>query len=163
MEAKCYDNAQEEGNAMIMGGMGLIIVILIMALMMDLGMYYNSYRRLKAVSDFANEEIQQMLPYYAYADDYVEVFHRSLDVALDGHGYNSNNVVKREIDRTTVFDMSWRIRVSMDLELEDEYKCMFASFIGIDKIPLHVSFKSIQNLSIDEPYSAGRPYEVWGD
>ena len=36
---------------------GLIIAIMIMALLMDMGMYYNSYRRLKAVSDFANEEL----------------------------------------------------------------------------------------------------------
>lgn len=163
MEAKGYDNAQEEGNAMIVGGMGLIIVILIMALMMDLGMYYNSYRRLKAVSDFANEEVQQMLPYYAYADDYVEAFHRSLDVALDGYGYSANNIVKSEIKRSTVLGMSWTIDVSIEIELEDEYKCLFASFIGIDKIPLHVSFKAIQPMSIDEPYFPGNPYEIWGN
>ena len=83
MRTKYYNHAQEEGSVMIIGGMGLIIAIMIMALLMDMGMYYNSYRRLKAVSDFANEEVTQMLPYYAYSGDYVEAFNRSLDAALD--------------------------------------------------------------------------------
>ena len=72
MRTKYYNHAQEEGSVMIIGGMGLIIAIMIMALLMDMGMYYNSYRRLKAVSDFANEEVTQMLPYYAYSGDYVK-------------------------------------------------------------------------------------------
>ena len=93
MRTKYYNHAQEEGSVMIIGGMGLIIAIMIMALLMDMGMYYNSYRRLKAVSDFANEEVTRVF-LYAYSGDYVEAFNRSLDAALDGHGYTSSNVKK---------------------------------------------------------------------
>ena len=117
MRTKYYNHAQEEGSVMIIGGMGLIIAIMIMALLMDMGMYYNSYRRLKAVSDFANEEVTQMLPYYAYSGDYVEAFNRSLDAALDGHGYTSSNVKKSEIDRNTSLNMSWTVIVQPILYL----------------------------------------------
>ena len=163
MRTKYYNHAQEEGSVMIIGGMGLIIAIMIMALLMDMGMYYNSYRRLKAVSDFANEEVTQMLPYYAYSGDYVEAFNRSLDAALDGHGYTSSNVKKSEIDRNTSLNMSWTVIVSTDIILEDESYCMFASIIGINKIPIRVSAKSRQPMSIGEPYYDGQPYEVWGE
>ena len=104
-----------------------------------------------------------MLPYYAYSGDYVEAFNRSLDAALDGHGYTSSNVKKSEIDRNTSLNMSWTVIVSTDIILEDEYYCMFASIIGINKIPIRVSAKSRQPMSIGEPYYDGQPYEVWGE
>lgn len=163
MRTKYYDNAQEEGSVMIIGGMGLIIAIMIMAMMMDLGMYYNSYRRLKAASDFVTEEIKQMLPYYAYSGDYVTAFHKSLNEALDCYGYNSDNIVKSEIDRNTALNMEWSITVSTNIELKDEYQCIFASIIGINKIPIRVSEKSNQPMVIGEPYYDGHPYEVWGE
>ena len=75
----------------------------------------------------------------------------------------SSNVKKSEIDRNTSLNMSWTVIVSTDIILEDEYYCMFASIIGINKIPIRVSAKSRQPMSIGEPYYDGQPYEVWGE
>lgn len=151
---------EEKGSAMVIGAFGVILAVMFMALMMDIGLYYNSYRKLKAVTDSVDEEIKLMLPYYAYANDYVTSFNNSLDIALTNLGYSQDNVVRSDISRQTGISLTWVISVETDIELEDTYHCMFAFIIGINEIPIRVTNNTIQNIGIDEPYNGG-PYEVW--
>ncbi|MCC8026019.1 MAG: Tad domain-containing protein [Clostridium sp.] len=153
---------EEKGNAMILGAFGVILAIMLMALMMDMGLYYNSYRRLKAAADTANDEISLMLPYYVYTGDYTAVFDESLDTALTNLGYSSDNLVHSEIHRKLEMMMDWAVTIETKIELQDTYHCMFAFIIGINEIPVRVTEDHIQHMGISDPYNGG-PYEVWGE
>ena len=154
---------EENGNAMVLGAFGIILSIMFMALMVDMGLYYNSYRRLKAAVDIMDEEIRLMLPYYAYSGDYDTVFDESLDNILTNLGYSSSNIIRSEIGRSTQRSMDdWVITVETKIELEETYHCAFAFIIGINEIPVRVSYARVQPMGTGKPYDGG-PYEVWGE
>lgn len=154
---------EEHGNAMVIAAVGLMVAILFMALVVDLGMYYSNYRKLKSAADFVDEEVQQMLPYYAYAADYKETFRRSLYKAIDAMGYSEANIVDYEIRRESYVDGNWNISVETEVVLEDTYQCIFLGIIGTNEFSLRATNQKVQTMPIEEPYRPGMPYEVWGE
>lgn len=155
---------EEEGSAMIIGAAGLIVIILFMALVVDMGLYYSEYRKLKSASDFADEEIQQMMPLYAYASDYQEIYRKNLTEALAYMGYTSANITNISISRTNgIVNGGWVISVNRILNLEDTYHCLLLPIIGIDELPIKTFKNDTTNMPIEKPYSEGQPFEVWGE
>lgn len=153
---------EESGSVMIITAGALMIIIMFMALAVDLGMYYSNYRKLKSAADFADEEVKQLLPYFAYANDYEYEFRKSLFEAVDNMGYPPETVVEYKIKRTTTKPLYWAISVSTEVKLQTEYECIFLGIIGINKFPITVQSKRSQNMPIEQPYYDGMPYEVWG-
>lgn len=154
---------EEKGSVMIIGAAGLMIVIMFMALAVDLGMYYSSYRKLKSAADFVDEEVQQMLPYYAYVDNYEHAFRTSLYKAIDSMGYSADNIVDYEIRREKFVSGNWNIMVETEVVLEDNYRCIFLGIIGANEFTLRAENKKTQTMAIEEPYRPGMPYDVWGE
>lgn len=163
MEKLCQVFREEKGNAMVISAAGLMIAIMFMALVTDLGMYYSKYRKLKSAADFVDEEVQQMLPYYAYAADYENTFRTAMYQAVDSLGYSADNVVDYGISRRIYVEGNWNISVETKVVLEDTYQCIFLGMIGANEFTIRANNTKIQIMAIDEPYRSGMPYEVWGE
>ena len=154
---------EEKGNVMVISAAGLMIAIMFMALVVDLGMYYSNYRKLKSAADFVDEEVQQMLPYYAYAADYENTFRTVMYKAVDALGYSADNVVDYGITRRVYVEGNWNISVETSVVLEDRYQCIFLGIIGANEFTIRASNTKRKIMAIDEPYRPGMPVEVWGE
>lgn len=149
---------------MIIGAAGLVTIILFTALVVDIGLYYSEYRKLKSASDFADEEIEQMMPLYAYASDYQEIYRKNLNEALSYMGYSASNITNISMNRSNkVLNGGWVISINHVLELTDTYHCLMLPIIGIHDIPIKTKKESTKTMTIDRPYTEGLPFEIWGD
>ncbi|MBS4982900.1 MULTISPECIES: TadE/TadG family type IV pilus assembly protein [Hungatella] len=153
---------KEEGNAMIMGAFGIILLLMFMGIMVDMGLYFTSYRRLSAVTKYSSEEIQQMLPYYSFANDYESAFRTEFNKNLYEYGYTLDNVDRSTITRINTSRLGNPIiSVEMDVALHDTYQCIFLPIIGISELPVNASRKTAQSYGIEKRYTAGMPVELW--
>jgi len=153
---------KEEGNAMIMGAFGIILLLMFMGIMVDMGLYYTSYRRLNSVAKYSSEEIQQMLPYYSFANDYDLAFRTEFSENLYEYGYTQDNVDQSKITRVNTTDRGNPvIHVTIDIALNDTYHCIFLPIIGISELPVNASMKTILAYGIDKRYTPGMPVQLW--
>lgn len=153
---------KEEGNAMIMGAFGIILLIMFMGIMVDMGLYFTSYRKLSAVVKYSSEEIEQMLPYYSFSDNYVEAFKKEFNENLYEYGYTLSNVDRSRITRTYTTNVGNPvIHVEIDIALHDTYPCIFLPVIGITDLPVNYVKVARQAYGIDKRYTEGMPYELW--
>lgn len=154
---------REEGNVMILGAFLMIVCVLFMALIIDMGLYFGSYRKLRMAADAADEKVGQMMAYFLYAPDYQAIYDESILDVLTFMGYDSGNIVEKKITRTRSGSGSNGVmHITTTLELEDTFQCILLPIVGIDTLEIKVSNNKIKNMGVDHPYTSGKKYKVWG-
>lgn len=145
-----------------MGAFGIILILMFMAIMVDMGLYFISYKKLSSAASYAEEEVKQMLPYYSYSPDYRADFETEFYNNLTECGYTASNVTKDVITRTYAYDMGHPvISVELNIVLHDKYECIFLGMIGIQELNISVKKITRSNYGVDQFYYPGMPCEEW--
>lgn len=153
---------KEDGNVMVFGVFGIILLIMFMGVMVDMGLYFVEYKKLGTAAVYADEELQLMLPYYSFADDYREAFDQEFYANLSEAGYSAANVAQSSIKRTYRTNLgNPLITVELNVSLKDTYHCIFLPVIGISEIPVSVSRSLTKNYTVDQFYNPGMPFTEW--
>ena len=153
---------KEDGNAMIIGAFGIILILMLMGLMVDMGLYFVEHKKLGAAAAYADEEIQQMLPYYSFAADYREAFETEFYVNLRDSGYTAANVVQSSINRRNLTNLGHPvITMEIQISLADTYHCIILPVIGISELPVRANRSIIKNYSVEKFYNPGMPFSEW--
>lgn len=153
---------REEGSVTVMGAFGLILLLMFMAVMVDMGLYYIESKKLQAAADYMDDEVSQMLPYYSYADNYQEIMDSEFRANIKEFGYSDDNIDKLHVKRT--YDSNTGnpvITVELSISLKDTYHCIFLPVVGISDLKVHVANSYVKNYNVDKIYKKGMPYTDW--
>lgn len=153
---------REEGSVMVFSAFGIVLLLMFMAVMVDMGLYYVEYKKLQIAADYMDDEVRQMLPYYSYADDYQETMKREFYANMNELGYTSANIENLGIQRTYGSNLGNPIiTVELNISLKDTYHCIFLPVIGISELKVHVNNDQIAHYNTDKIYKKGMPYAEW--
>ncbi|RGY97926.1 Tad domain-containing protein [Clostridium sp. AM58-1XD] len=153
---------KEEGSVMVFGAFGIVLLLMFMAVMVDMGLYYVERKKLETAADYMDDEVRQMLPYYSYADDYQETMKNEFYANMNELGYTSANIDNLRIKRTYGSNTgNPLISVQLNISLKDTYHCIFLPVIGISELKIHVTNNQIVHYNVDKIYKEGMPCVEW--